>query len=120
MIHLENHPCVLFKNGIVKMIVAMANHDETFIEHQMLPQWECDSFVWSCEYGPAFIGGDLVQGRFRPPCPDDGYVWDNAAWLWRPASEKPADTETNVYSWNAETRSWDAILRSELRAYNPE
>ena len=53
--------------------------------------------------GPAFIGGDAVGGRFRPPPPYSSWEeWDEEAWAWQP----PTPASSVFHFWDEDSRSW--------------
>jgi hypothetical protein len=54
--------------------------------HGPVPARGYDHAIVRDYYRPAFgvaVGGPVVAGAYIPPCPGDGYVWLNGAWVFR-------------------------------------
>ena len=61
--------------------------------------------------GPAYIGGDLIDGRFRAPRPFESWVWDEATWEWSAPIPYPSDG--NDYIWDEERGDWIEYVAPE-------
>lgn len=113
MIHLENHPHALLKNGIVTNVVLLQEHDNDLL-HSMLSETDNDSYLSACETGNyPYIGGDVHNGKFRSPAPHPAFLWDNSIENWKPPVEKIPDTATEVYIFDIPSWSWIAMPRTE-------
>jgi hypothetical protein len=43
---------------------------------------ENETIVESSETGNAYLNGDLKNGKFRPPMPENALSWNDANWCW--------------------------------------
>ena len=59
------------------------------------------------ETGPAYIGGDLHEGRFRMPKPYPSWKWDKKRGEW--VAPVPYPDGGNGYFWDEDTTSWVEI-----------
>lgn len=85
--------------------VILADDDAESVLALLLP--EADEFIVPDDTtGPAYIGGDLHDGRFRPPAPFPSWEWDGDA-AWQPPIPYPGDGA--AYEWNEEQGGWVAI-----------
>ena len=57
--------------------------------------------------GPAHIGGDMLDGRFRAAQPYASWTWDSEAWMW--AAPVPYPEGGNGYLWDENTLAWIEI-----------
>ena len=46
------------------------------------PQNAVDCILQTEETRPAFIGGDMLDGKFRPARPVNAIDWDDEFWRW--------------------------------------
>ena len=87
---------------VINVIVANDDTPEQVLA-ALLP--DADAIVAVTENtGPAYINGDLVGGKFRPPAPFASWLWDVDAWLWVAPIAMP-DTGL-AYNWDEDNREW--------------
>lgn len=56
------------------------------------------------ETGPAYIGGDIFNGRFRAASPYPSWLWDSQSWSW--ASPVPYPNDGEFYVWDESGQVW--------------
>ncbi len=60
------------------------------------------------ETGPAYIGGEYINGKFRTPKPYDSWIWNENNYMWESSIPYPQDDK--VYTWNEELLSWIELI----------
>lgn len=70
---------------------------------------DADMIVVTDATGPAYIGGDFYEGRFREPRPYPSWEWNNNN--WEPSTPYPSDE--NIYLWNENQRKWELLVNEE-------
>ena len=82
MEHLEEHPHAFFdENGTVKYIFLFADHDITLL-NQVKESVGSFEYKSCCEYGIAYVDGDLYNGKFYPPQPFPNWIRDEVNLIW--------------------------------------
>lgn len=119
------HYAFLDDNNIVTEVIVGKNEGEDGID------WEqhygdfrgqvCKRTSYNTQAGVHTSGGtpyrknyagigysyDPLRDAFVPPKPYASWSLDETSCLWEPPVAYP--TDGNVYSWNEETTSWDAV-----------
>lgn len=99
------------ENNIVENI-AIA--DDKAIMELLLP--EKTLVEETDETGTAWIGAEIIDGKFKPPQPAPSWAWDLEAFTWVPPTPKP---EVPAY-WDEESLSWIEIVFPEASEVSPE
>jgi hypothetical protein len=91
------------KDGIVNNIIKGADSHAFGIISMMLP----DSLIVEIKegMGDAVIGGEFLNGVFRPIRQYPSWVWNGAENRWVAPVPHPGG---NVY-WDEESKNWEAI-----------
>jgi len=61
--------------------------------------------------GFAWIGSDVIDGKFKPPKPFDSWSFDSKAFVWKAPIAMPKDSKP--YYWNESELAWVEIIPSE-------
>jgi hypothetical protein len=61
--------------------------------------------------GFAWIGSDVIGGKFKPPQPFDSWSFDNATFVW--VTPTPMPTDGKPYYWNEAELNWVEIILVE-------
>ena len=99
------------ENNTVTNIVVADTEDAVQALPIMLPD-AGDFLVETNETGIAYIGGDLLSGKFRAPSPFASWVFNQELWKWE--SPVPYPDSEELFEWNEETQSWDQVQISEV------
>lgn len=59
------------------------------------------------ETGAAFMGGNVIHGRFQPLAPFASWLWDAGSWAWH--APIPYPEGGNGYLWDEELGDWVEI-----------
>lgn len=97
---------VMDDHGIVTNIVASDNPGSVDVLRLLIPD-AAHIMLATDTTGPAYIGGDMLDGRFRIPSPYASWVWDNASASWVAPVAYPEGG--NGYTWDEESVSWVEI-----------
>lgn len=88
--------------------VILADDDAERVLALLLP--EADEFIVPDDTtGPAYVGGDLHDGRFRPPAPFPSWEWDGD--VWQPPIQYPGDG--GMYEWDEQRGDWVEVVVPE-------
>lgn len=94
---------VMDNDGWVINIVSADNPDAEVPLRLLIP--DAARIVLSTEdTGPAYIGGDMLESRFRAPSPFASWQFDTDSWSWEAPIPYPEDGKP--YIWDEETISW--------------
>lgn len=94
---------VLNSDGRVTNIVASDNPEAVTPLRLLIPEAK-DIILATEETGPAYIGGDILKGRFRMAKPFPSWTWDEGSWAW--TAPVPYPEGRNVHVWDESTLSW--------------
>lgn len=97
---------VMGGDGIVANIIASDNPDSAEALRLLIPD-AADIILATEETGPAYIGGDMLDGRFRMPSPFPSWTWDKKSSSW--VAPVPYPEGGNGYTWDEESASWIEI-----------
>lgn len=56
--------------------------------------------------GVAWVGAEVINGKFKPPQPYESWVWNNKAFTWEAPKPKPTTNPEGYWEWDEETKSW--------------
>lgn len=93
---------VVNDDGIVDNIVASDNPEAVDVLRMLIPDAH-EIVLATDETGPAYINGDLIDGKFRMPSPYPSWIWDQAASAWFAPIPYP---EGGTYVWDENATSW--------------
>lgn len=94
---------VLDDSGMVTNIVVADNPDATVPLGLLLPDASA-VILTTEETGPALIGGDMLDGKFRGPRPYLSWEWDGDAWTW--VAPVPYPNDGGAYYWDEDAGDW--------------
>ena len=97
---------VMNANATVTNVVIADNDDAVSMLRLLIPE-AADIVLTSEESGQAFIGGDMFDGRFRPPAPLASWVWNGTLRSWEAPVPYPAGD--NGFVWSEEAQEWVPI-----------
>jgi len=71
----------LLKNNFVVNTISI---DDQYIDvlESVMHEHAADSYVKYDDDNPAYIGGDIKDGKFRTSKPSDEYIWNDEVWMW--------------------------------------
>lgn len=99
----------VMQGGVVTNVIV-ADEDAADILRLILP--DADEFIAvTDETGPALIGGDMLDGRFRHAQPYPSWVWVGESWSW--AAPVPYPEGGNGYTWDEDAQTWVAMPAPE-------
>jgi hypothetical protein len=67
--------------------------------------------------GFAWIGSDVIGGKFKPPQPFDSWSFDSKAFIWKAPTAMPKDGKP--YYWNESGLAWVEIVPVETTEPEP-
>lgn len=92
----------VMQEGFVSNVIV-ADDDAAPLLAILVP--EADDFILVTDTtGPAFIGGDRLNGKFRQAQPYPSWVWDDESWSW--AAPVPYPDGGNGYTWDEDALAW--------------
>jgi hypothetical protein len=92
---------VMRSGVVVNVIVA----DEGAAEILALIIPDADEFILVTDAtGPALIGGDVLNDRFRSAQTYLSWLWDDESWSW--VAPVPYPDGGNGYTWNEDALAW--------------
>ncbi|NBU22880.1 MAG: hypothetical protein EBS38_03060 [Actinobacteria bacterium] len=56
--------------------------------------------------GTAWVGSEVVDGKFKPAQPFSSWVFDDASFSWQAPEQMPSIGDMQATYWNEETLSW--------------
>lgn len=68
--------------------------------------------------GFAWIGSDVIDGKFKPPQPFDSWTFDSATFVWVAPTPMPVDGKP--YYWNEAELTWVEIIPVQETVEEPE
>lgn len=98
---------VMDADGIVANIVTGPDADSVEVLRLLLPD-AADIILTTDATGPAYIGGDKFNGKFRLPQPYPSWTFDQKSWTWNAPVSYPENDA--LYVWDEEQGSWVAVL----------
>jgi hypothetical protein len=113
---MENKTYAVIKNGIVIDLILFdskaLDSDLEFFKQEL----NADKIIY-CDpsMDVPYINGDIIGGRFRPPTPVEGFIWNNASWMWVPPVEKIPDTLTETFIFDTPQWKWIPVLRQDVQ-----
>lgn len=93
-------------SNIVVNIIASDNDNSVDLLRLLIPD-ASDVILVTDKTGPAYIGGDLLENKFRMPKPYNSWIWEENSWSWE--APIPYPEGGNGYIWDEETISWIEI-----------
>ena len=93
----------VIKNGFVENI---AEAESLLIIRALLPEKEVMQETKST--GFAWIGSEVIDGKFKPPQPFPSWSFDSVAFAWKAPVEKPNDSL--IYYWSENQLEWVEIV----------
>jgi len=66
--------------------------------------------------GIAWVGSEIIGGKFKPPQPYESWSFDGQAFEWEAPTEMPDDGQ--AYYWNEEQLNWVVIELPEIEEEN--
>jgi len=88
--------------------VVLADEDSEGVLSLLIPDAD-DFIIVTDETGQAYVGGDMLDGRFRPPAPYASWEWADDAWT--PPIPYPQDGA--AYVWDEEQGDWIEYVAPE-------
>ena len=89
--------------GVVENIVLADGNDAVDVLRLLIPDAQ-EILLTTSDTGPAYIGGDLVEGRFRMPSPYPSWLWNSESFTWQAPILYPQDDRG--YVWDEELQEW--------------
>jgi len=97
---MEEYIYAVLQDGIVTNVILSDNNSAHDALRIMLNA--SDVILVNEETGPAYINGDVVSNKFRPPSPYTSWKWDAGTWTWQPPTPAPSV----FHMWDEESTSW--------------
>lgn len=98
---------VVGEDSFVENIIV-ADNDDAVVPLKMLIPEANDIIYVTEENGPAYIGGQYVNGKFRIPRPYSSWSWSDELNSWQSPIPYPQDDK--VYTWDEELLSWVELV----------
>lgn len=95
---------ILDSSSVVTNVVASDNSDSIPVLRLLIPD-AADIILATDETGPAYISGDLFNGKFRAPKPFPSWIWDSVNLTWVAPVPYPNDPN-HPYSWDEASQQW--------------
>jgi hypothetical protein len=107
-----NNTYAIMKGNTVNRLIMLDSHNPDFLENYVLNKEEGEDGYYACkDYGQAFVGGDMWQGKFRPAPEHPALIWNSSYWRWEPPVPRPQETEDTIYWFDLEKWEWVGIPR---------
>jgi hypothetical protein len=98
---------VINNENLVENIIV-ADNDDAVVPLKMLIPEANDIIYVTEENGPAYIGGDYINGKFRIPKPYQSWTWNENDSTWQAPVTYPQDEK--VYVWDENSISWIELV----------
>lgn len=98
---------VLDNQNIVENIIVAKSTGLEKVLKEILP--DAANFVLVTENtGPAHIGGDFYNKKFRPASPYPSWTWNDDVEQWESSVSYPTDNK--LYEWNEDELEWSPVV----------
>lgn len=97
---------IIGDDEIVENIIAADDSNFIDVLRLMIPEAK-DIILVTEETFPAYIGGDVVDGKFRMPKPFPSWTWSSELWKW--VAPVPYPEGDSGFTWDEDTLSWTVI-----------